>query len=153
MSINTNQVAGAAISVLGLLVGTYSLSLHIGTLSQMGPGFFPLVIGLALFSVGLIIFFSNDSKSDKLIITTKEVKVVGITLAAICLFAPVLQYLGMIIACVLLVIIVRYLIDHGTLKDKITLALILTASSALIFWYGLNMNFKLFPTLFSLWIY
>lgn len=148
MRINTNQVAGAAISVLGLLVGTYSLSLHIGKLSQMGPGFFPLVIGLALLTVGAIIFFSNDSNSDKLKITTKEVKVLGITLAAVCLFALLSQYLGMIIACVSLVVIGRYSINHGTFKDKIKLSLILTVSSVLIFWYGLNMNLKLFPTLF-----
>jgi hypothetical protein len=148
MRITTNQASGAAISVLGLSVGTYSLSLHIGKLSQMGPGFFPLAIGLAFLIVGAIIFFLNDPHPDELKITIKEVKAVCITLAAVCLFALLSQYLGMIIACIVLVVVGRYSIDHGTFKDKIKLALILTVSSVLIFWYGLNMNLKLFSTLF-----
>ena len=143
-----NRAAGTVIFVLGLLVVTYSLHLHVGKLSHMGPGFFPLAIGIAFSIVGAIIFFSNNHDSKKLEITSKEIRAVSVTLAAVCAFAWLAQYLGMIVACMALVVIARYSIDYGTLKEKIKLSLILTASSVFIFWYLLNMNFKLFLTLF-----
>jgi len=144
MKINVNHAAGVATTLLGSVVCFYSATLRFGSLSNMGPGFFPTIAGLILFASGVGIFFSRSKESLQVNISKQEAKAIVLILLSICFFSLAIGYLGMIISCTVIVLLSRYAIKHQTLKSNMMLALILTTASVLLFWYLLDLNLKLF---------
>ncbi len=51
-----NQAAGALVGIIGAAAALQGRSYPVGTLSQMGPGFFPVTLGVVMAVVGAILF-------------------------------------------------------------------------------------------------
>jgi hypothetical protein len=51
--------AGLAMTLLGASVTLNSATYNLGTLMHMGPGMFPLVLGILLTFIGILIFISG----------------------------------------------------------------------------------------------
>ncbi|GLS29449.1 Tripartite tricarboxylate transporter TctB family protein [Mesorhizobium albiziae] len=51
----TNGLCGAIFIALGLFFAYQSLTLEVGTAFRMGPGYFPLLLGLILVLLGIIV--------------------------------------------------------------------------------------------------
>ena len=59
-----NQAAGALVGIIGAAAALQGRSYPIGTLSQMGPGFFPVTLGIILAVVGAILFAIASVSAD-----------------------------------------------------------------------------------------
>src|SRR3546814_4259840 len=59
-----NFVAGALYVSFGALVAIGSASYDLGTAQRMGPGYFPLALGLLLMGVGLLVARSEEHTSE-----------------------------------------------------------------------------------------
>jgi hypothetical protein len=63
--INKNTISGLVLSALGLFFMLYSMSNYrIGTLQQMGPGLFPIIMGSILFVLGMMNFLQGLSETN-----------------------------------------------------------------------------------------
>ena len=140
-----NQVAGTLLLLLGVLVCIYSLvNFRFGNLASPGPGIFPTIVSIILLIAGIAIYYSSPARSLKIeTISYKDIKVISIIMISICFFAASIKYLGLIISCFLLVLLSSFAGPKQPLKKRLILSIILTTGTVIIFWFLLNINFKL----------
>ncbi len=96
-------VAAASVGVLGIYLITKGFDYSVGSFRQMGPGFFPLVLGivLAVFSVGLL------AEALRAPMTAESInwRPIFFVIPAITLFGFVVPRFGLIPATVMLVLL------------------------------------------------
>ena len=116
----------------------------LGTAARMGPGYFPVLVGAVLVIVGLVVaargVLAKSERVQRLMIAP-----LALVLAAVLLFAATIEKLGLVVA-VLAVVVVGYLANaRWRPLELVLLAGLLTATSVLIFYYGLKLPFKVWP--------
>lgn len=136
-------VGGVAVTALGLFAAIYAQRYEFGDLNRMGPGYFPVALGVVLTVLGLLIaipaFLRNGEKIHV------EWKTFLLVLSSIVVFALTLKVVGLILATVLAVI-VSSLADHETRwKGRIILAIGVAAITYLVFGFGLGMVLPAWP--------
>ena len=136
--------------VLMLLVGIASAwggsRYSIGTLSRMGPGFFPLALGVILALTGLILIVlaqvSAPEPPRKLL--PPEWRGWTCIVLAVVGFGVIGRYGGLVPATFATVFISALGERQNTLKNAILLGLLMVAFCLLVFIWGLQIQFPLF---------
>lgn len=87
-----DQIGGLFFLFLGVSFFLLSIKLPTGKLTQPGPGIFPLILSLLLFTVGLLVFFSKEEKTTVewrkgLVNVGKPLMIILLTLAYIVLLS------------------------------------------------------------------
>ena len=128
----------------------------IGTGARMGPGYFPLILGVILSIIGLVIAFKATVKgpSDGDPIGKWAWKQVFFVLAANFAFGILLVGVpalgipgfGLIVAIIALVLIASVAGYSFNMKEVLILAVILAAGSYVVFVWALNLQFPVWPT-------
>ena len=141
--------AGGLMTVIGAAVAFDSWHYYsLGTLTHMGPGMFPLMLGITLTLVGMLIVGSAIAAplgDDERILPAKpEWFAWGCILAGPVLFIVLGEFLGLVpatFACVF----VPALGDRGaTLKGSAILAAGVTVVGTILFTYILKIPFPMF---------
>lgn len=104
--LRSDAIAGIFITILGLFAVTVASQYQIGTLGRMGPGMFPLMIGVSLVLVGLGIALSGRASQparDAAESLYGSLPVVGPISISVLLFVWTYDYLGLIPAIFVLV--------------------------------------------------
>lgn len=139
-------LGGLALAVIGALACGWAL-LHYdpGTLRQMGPGFFPAVLGGLLAILGLIVALPALGRAGE----ARRFDFASATavLSAILIFGFGLRYLGLAGATFASVLVASLAAPHPGWTWRIALALAVTALTVLVFSYGLRMTLPLWPRL------
>ena len=127
-----------------------------GTGARMGPGYFPLILGVILAFIGLVIAFKATVKGpdDGDPIGKWAWKQVFFILAANFAFGILLvgvpalgiPGLGLMVAIIALVLIASIAGYSFNLKEVIGLALVLAVGSYVVFVWALNLQFPVWPT-------
>lgn len=136
-------VGGAALTALGIFAAIYAQRYEFGELNRMGPGYFPVALGVVLAVLGLLIaipaFFRTGEKIHV------EWKTFLLVLGSIVVFALTLKVIGLILATALAVI-VSSLADRETRwKGRIILAIGVAAITYMVFGFGLGMVLPAWP--------
>lgn len=139
--------SGLLFVIVGLVFAIWSTTYNIGTASNMGPGYFPLILSLTLVILGLL----NVLKS----LAVKEVRVPAniawrpliLILSANILFGLLLSSLGLIIATFALVIVSSYAMRNTQIKKALILSTVLSVIGYCIFALGLSMPIQLLPNI------
>jgi len=136
-------VGGLAVTALGIFAAIYAQRYEFGDLNRMGPGYFPVALGVVLAVLGLLIaipaFFRNGEKIHV------EWKTFLLVLGSIVVFALTLKVVGLILATALAVI-VSSLADRETRwKGRIILAFGVAAVTYMVFGFGLGMVLPAWP--------
>jgi len=132
-----------------------SLSYRIGTLIHMGPGFYPLMLGICLVIIAGLIFLeppqSQDMKTQDIEIKTVKKNNYLLTLRGVffivtgtILFAVLGEYGGLIPATFCSVCVAALGERSNTLAISIVLALLVTGFAVAVFHFALQMQFPLF---------
>jgi len=128
----------------------------VGTGARMGPGYFPLLLGivLALLGAGILFYSLVEHTEDgepigkfawrPIVFVLGANIVFGILLAGLPSFG--IPAMGLILAIYALVIIASMAGDHFVLKDVLILATILSAGSYLAFIVLLKLQMPVWPT-------
>lgn len=128
----------------------------IGTGARMGPGYFPLILGVILAIIGLVISFkatiSGPSDGDP--IGKWAWKQVFFILLANFAFGVLLvgvpalgiPGLGLMVAIVALVVIASVAGYTFEIKEVLGLSLVLAAGSYVVFVWALSLQFPVWPT-------
>ncbi|TXL68390.1 tripartite tricarboxylate transporter TctB family protein [Zeimonas arvi] len=139
--------AGVMFTLIGVLFAFFSTSYEVGTAARMGPGYFPLLLGILLALLGLIIgwrsFAASHPKSTLARTGWREILLI---LGSVALFGATLSTLGMVIAIVLLILVASIASHEFTWKGTILSIVVLLIMSELVFVKGLELQFPVWPT-------
>lgn len=137
-------IGGLALAALGLAVAGWAATrFDLGTPRRMGPGFFPLGLGLLLAVLGGIIALNAPPASGER--QRAALPELGAVVAAIIIFALGIERLGLVPTTALSVLVSSSAVQRGGIVWRLALAAVVTAISVAIFSYGLAMNIPLLP--------
>jgi hypothetical protein len=144
--------AGGLMTLLGAGVTLDSSTYDLGTLVHMGPGMFPLMLGVVLTFIGVLIFgtaLATPLGDDEHILPKqREWRGWFCIIAGPVLFIIVGHYFGMAPATFMCVFVSALGDRTSTVKESALLGLIITVPGCLLFSYVLHIPFPLFRWVF-----
>lgn len=128
---------------IGAAIGAQNYS--VGSLARMGPGYFPLALGILLTLIGGVIMVtpSGDKSIQNPPISLEQVRTWGLVVVGVVLFVVLGQYAGLVPATFALIFISALGDRETSEKDAALLAAGVTLAAVGIFHYGLQMQFPL----------
>ena len=147
--------AGLMFTCVGIAFGIGATGFTVGNAARMGPGYFPLLLGVLLTFLGIVItaqsFRSKAPDGDP--IGRIAWRPLGFVLGANLAFGVLLVGLpsiglpamGLIVAIYGLVVMAGYAREGAKLKESLVLATILAIGSYLAFVKLLNLQFPVLP--------
>lgn len=143
MRIHQDIVGGGLFVGIGLFALVYAQRWDFGQIERMGPGFFPVILGVLLIVIGLAIMLVRFRMPPvRLSADPRAILAVG---AAVALFALVLRPAGLVPTAFLTAFVASFGDPATRLWQRLALAVFVTVFSALVFVLGLGMNLPLFP--------
>jgi hypothetical protein len=137
-------VGGLALTALGLFAAYYAHEHYeIGNLRRMGPGFFPVSLGLTLAVLGVLVALPAWFRQGPVI--QPAWKTLGLVTLSLVVFSLTLKTLGLIVATSLSVLL-SSIPDRGIQwKNRWLLCIGVSVVTYLIFIMGLGMLLPLWP--------
>jgi predicted outer membrane lipoprotein len=148
--------SGLMFMVVGIAFAWGATTYNVGEGARMGPGYFPLVLGIVLAALGAFIIF------EAMVVETEDGEPVGkwawrplgFIIGANLLFGVLLGGLpsiglpamGMIVAIYVLTFVSSLAGDEFSFKENLILATILAVGSYLAFIVLLKLQFQVWPT-------
>lgn len=143
--INKDYYAGALMFFIGLAAAIQGSHYQVGTLSRMGPGFFPLALGVILALIGVAIAATAIGKPPK-----EEEKLPPEWRGWFCIVASIVAFLvlakwGGFIPATFAIVFISALGDRdNTVKQAFVLSAAMCVICWLVFSVGLKIPFPLF---------
>jgi len=147
-------VSGLLFTAVGIAFAVGATNFEIGGAARMGPGYFPLLLGIVLAILGVVVTlqsFGRGAAKDKidniawrpLVFILLANLVFGVLLVGLPSIG--LPHFGLIVAIYALVIIAGYARPNHVLKESLVLATVLAIGSYAAFVYALNLQFPVLP--------
>jgi hypothetical protein len=143
---NKDYYGGGLMFLLGAGAMYAGMGYKVGTLSQMGPGYFPVAVGAVLALMGILIAASasralpaGDGQPQ-----APEWRGWFCITASLVAFIVLGRYGGLLPATFAVVFIAALGDRQNTLKHAALLALGICATAVVVFWWALHMQFPLF---------
>lgn len=143
MRIRTSNIAAATtVLIFGVAVVIEALQHSMGSMARIGPGFFPLCLGVSLLLLAVVILFdSHEDDSEPLRhIAWRQIFSVSVGIVA---FGALIEPVGMVPAATALILISSLANKNSKPMEVLLLALFLPIALSAIFIYGLNMPIKM----------
>jgi hypothetical protein len=135
-----NFLSGVLFTVIGTGFGVYGRNYGMGTASQMGPGYFPVVLGSLLAVIGVVITLQSLSvHQDEEKIELLFFKPMLLVLGPIVLFGVTLIPLGFVLSSIMLIGLTALASPEFSLKYVVPTTLVLIVGCYLVFIYGLGL--------------
>jgi hypothetical protein len=137
-------VGGLALTALGLFAAYYAHEHYeIGNLRRMGPGFFPVSLGLTLAVLGVLVALPAWFRQGPVI--RPAWKTLFLVISSLLVFSFTLKTLGLVVATVLAVLLSSLADQSIRWKNRGLLCVGVSAVTYLIFIMGLNMVLPIWP--------
>jgi len=104
LTFSTDLAFSLCIVAFGILIAVDSLQMPFGSVRRMGPGFFPVCIGVIIAGLGVASLFDDNQGRDRSVLKLRGLICTCLGLIA---FAVLLEPLGMLAAITALVILIR----------------------------------------------
>jgi len=151
-------VSGLLFTAVGISFAVGATNFDIGSAARMGPGYFPLLLGVVLAILGAIVTLqslggkgASDTIGDiawrPLIFILAANLAFGVLLVGVPAFG--IPAFGLIVALYALIIISGYARPKHSLKESLVLATVLAIGSYFAFVYALNLQFPVLPWFLS----
>lgn len=128
---------------VGLFAAIYAQRYDAGTLQRMGPGFFPIALGIILAALGLIIMIPAFFRKGEKI--APNWRCIGWVTLSVVVFGALLNSLGLIITTAIMTFISSIPGVGMTMKSRVVLSICIAAITYLIFSFGLGMIIPVWP--------
>lgn len=143
LSINRDAVAGVVLGALGAFVAIYAyLHYPLGNMARMGPGMFPLLLGITLVLLAAAILLLSLLRQRHSI--EINLRSGGAILLALALFAATVDALGIIPSMMILMVISYFAVPGRSVVATILLSAAITTLMVIIFVYIMNLRMTLF---------
>ncbi len=148
--------AGLMFTVVGIAFAWGATTYNVGTGARMGPGYFPMMLGILLSVLGIIVIFTSltietvDGQPVGKIAWRPLGFIIGANLVFGLLLGGVVAWglpaMGLIAAIYALVLIAGLAGEKYSFKASLILATILAVGSYLAFVVALKLQFQVWPT-------
>lgn len=147
LNINRKELYSAGLMMLigiGTTVG--SLDYDVRSLARMGPGYFPLMLGVGLMIIAALILVTPSDDADMVTEDDNRPQFRGwaCVIIGVVLFIVLGKYGGLVPATFALVMVSALGDDGNSVIASAVLGLAITAMAVGIFHFGLQMQFPLF---------
>ncbi|MEC7299742.1 MAG: tripartite tricarboxylate transporter TctB family protein [Pseudomonadota bacterium] len=129
---------------VGIFVVTEGSSYKIGTLSQMGPGYFPVILGWTMIVLAVLILASSRPAEIPMTLSHRQLRGMLFVAASFAAFALTIERFGMVPSITLTVFLASLANDRNTLVKAGLLGLGSALACALIFRVGLGLQIEAF---------
>lgn len=142
---DTRDIVGGILMIaLGVFAACYAQRYDFGTLNRMGPGYFPVALGVLLAALGVSIavpaWFRASTPGDAV-----RWKVLAIIIGSVVLFALTLEPLGLVLSTALAVFISTLAGTDISWKTRAKVSIGVAAITWAVFIFGLNMVLPTWP--------
>lgn len=151
MRINRKELWAAALLLfLGMATVIGSNNYQIGTLARMGPGYFPLMLGVILMILGFLILFSPNLDANEVaddldrLPRAEQLKTWALVIGAVIAFVLVGKYGGLVPATFIMTTMAALADKGNSFKVSVVVGTVLTVATIIVFHFGLQMQFPLF---------
>ena len=135
---------GSLLALTGLAVAGYAWANYdIGSLRRMGPGFFPVALGVLLAAFGALIAVTAGPRPTRAAPFAWPETIAVI--AALLTFGLLLDSIGLLLTSAVTVLIASAVAPRRGLGWRLMLTLAVTALVWLVFVQGLNMSLPVWP--------
>lgn len=141
---STETVAGLLLIAVSAFFGWQTLDLEIGTSLRMGPGYFPMVLSILMFLMGLLIVAQSFRARNAEPLGTIAWRGILLILPAPIFFGLTVRGLGFVPALFLASLIAAQASVRMRPLPSLLLAVLVTLLSTLIFSYALGLPFRRF---------
>ncbi|WP_313070391.1 tripartite tricarboxylate transporter TctB family protein [Melaminivora sp.] len=148
------KLPALVITILGISAIVASLQYEIGTLNEMGPGYYPLLLGVALFAIGLFLLPGSGETLESVVReaaqdapavpTTRRKNAPLYIIAGLASFILLGKYGGLVPATFALVAFSALADTKNTPKNIFLLAAATSVACGLIFNLMIDIQFPLF---------
>lgn len=148
------QCSGVLLVIVGVSVGIASFGYGIGTTARIGPGFFPLLLGIVLTAIGVLILLlppvtskeeHEESIPAPLVATVRRhARPWAAIVLGMLAFMVIGKYGGLVPATLILVFVSARGDRNNSIVHSLALAVGTTAVAVLVFHYAMNLQFPLF---------
>ncbi|WP_321793484.1 tripartite tricarboxylate transporter TctB family protein [Burkholderia pyrrocinia] len=145
-SLNKDVWGGLLMISIGIWVANHSISYSVGSLTHMGPGYFPLTLGVILVLAGVAIGFKGAIAERRVskAPARAEWKAWLLICASLLAFVVFAKYLGLVAATVATVFISALGDRANSWRNAAILALSMAVVGAIIFGWALKVQLPLF---------
>lgn len=141
-------LGGLALALIGgLALGWALFNYDLGTLRQMGPGFFPTVLGWLLTLLGLIVALPALTRDGEVEGQRFDLPSAAAVLSAILIFGFGLRLLGLAGATFASVLVASLAAPQPGWVWRGALAVVIAVLTVAVFSYGLRMTLAVWPRL------
>lgn len=142
LSAKKDYYAGALMTLIGVGAVWEARHYNLGTLFHMGPGFFPIILGVVMTCLGIVIAVAaaSSSEDDQLVLPKPEWRAWACILAGPILFIFLGDYGGLIPATFACVFVSAMGDREATWLRSFFLALGITVFGVLLFSYLLQVS-------------
>ncbi|HTJ57119.1 MAG TPA: tripartite tricarboxylate transporter TctB family protein [Devosiaceae bacterium] len=161
-----DHLGGLLLIVIGLGAAFQAQGYEVGTLRQMGPGFFPTALGIILALTGVVLFGTAIAANARLAKASKAAAhdtqqdledepryspewrgwfCICVSVAA---FALLAEYSGLLPATFACVFIAGLGDRENSLRDLLVLSVGISIAAVVVFWWGLGVVLPLFSRSF-----
>ena len=152
--LNKNQKdfwAGILFVIFGIGTVVVAQENAIGTLSRMGPVYFPTILGAILAILGAVVSLRalvQPDQGEAGRIEQVDWAVLGYVLGSVAVFALTLVSCGLVVSMALMVAISSIANPKWRVKESVILAAILCVLCWVIFVFGVGMHLPVWPAFF-----
>jgi hypothetical protein len=143
-------LAGLIFAAIGFTVAVAATRFNLGTMTRIGPGGFPLLIGIVLGILGLAhivtAFASPDGGFSGWALSGWDGRATLLIPLSAIVFAVTIDPFGLVPAIIASVFVAALANPKFRLVEAVVLCLALAVFGAGLFVYGLNLPFTLFKT-------
>ncbi|MFN4100689.1 MAG: tripartite tricarboxylate transporter TctB family protein [Pararhodobacter sp.] len=136
-------LGGLLMIAFGIFALVYAQRYSFGTVRQMGPGFFPVVLGGVLMVLGVLIVLPALRRPGPAL--TFNLRTLVLILGAVVVFGALLRPLGLPLATMAAVLLASMAERNFPWIGRLALALCVALGVVVIFRLGLGMNVPLWP--------
>jgi hypothetical protein len=139
--------AGLMFVAFGTFFSGVGTNYTFGSAARMGPGYFPVVLGIILILLGAFISLNALPRTSEVHkIASFAWPTIFLILGSVVLFGALLNKLGLVISLALVVSISSYASHEFGWKATLVNAVVLIALCLVVFVYALKLQFPLWPT-------
>lgn len=119
----------------------------VGTASEMGPGYFPLMLSIVLGFLSILAFLSESDGPGGLKLPPPRSML--LVLISPIIFALTIRSLGLVLAVALVTFVTSFASRDITLRESLLLSVTLSVFCTVVFYYALAMPLPLWGSLFT----
>ena len=143
---NEDYYGGTLMMLIGCGAVARGIDYHIGTLTQMGPGYYPVGVGVLLALVGAAIALQASRSAPAVERAEQAPEWRGwlCIVSSLIAFVVLGEYGGLLPATFAIVFISALGDRQNTLKSALVLSLSMVMVCLIVFWWALEIQFPLF---------